>query len=158
MRLNQGVEWALHGCVDLAWLPEGTTVPIGRLAEYHDLPAAYLNKQFQALARNGVVVSRAGPRGGFALARPAAEITVLDVVDAIEGREPVFRCLEIRQRGPFPASPQACQVPCEITSVMRGAEVAWRAELTATTVATIADDVARAHPTVPTRVRDWFLA
>lgn len=157
MRLSQGVEWALHACVDLSWLPPGTAVPVTRLAERFDLPGAYLNKHLQALARGGVVTSRSGPRGGFLLARPAVEIAVLDVVDAIEGREPAFRCTEIRQQGALPATRQMCQIPCQIASVMYGAEQAWRDHLATVSIAAIADDVARAHPTVPDRVRAWYL-
>lgn len=152
------MEWAIHACVNLAWLPEGTAVPVARLAEFHELPSAYLNKHFQALARGGVVASRPGQRGGFQLARPADAIAVLDIVDAIEGREPAFRCTEIRQRGPMPASRRECQVPCQIATVMHGAEQAWRDELAAVSIATVADDVARSHPTVPDRIRAWFLA
>lgn len=157
MRLSQGVEWTVHACVNLAWLPPQTAVPVTRLAEFHELPSAYLNKHFQALARAGVVSSRSGPRGGFLLARPPDEITLLDIVDAIEGPEPAFRCTEIRQRGPLPASRRDCRVPCRIATVMRTAEQAYRNELAAVSIADIADDVARSLPAVPDRVRGWFL-
>ncbi|HEY8544629.1 MAG TPA: Rrf2 family transcriptional regulator [Acidimicrobiales bacterium] len=157
MKLSQGIEWTIHACVNLAWLPPGTAVPVTRLAEFHELPSAYLNKHLQALAHHGVVASRPGPRGGFLLARPADEIAVLDIVDAIEGPAPAFRCTEIRRQGPLPASRQDCRVPCEIATVMRNAEQAWRDELAATTIAAIADDVARRHPKVPDKVRGWFL-
>lgn len=157
MRLSQGVEWTVHACVNLAWLPPDTAVPVTRLAEFHDLPSAYLNKHFQALARGGVVTSRPGPRGGFTLARPPDRITLLDIVDAIEGPEPAFRCTEIRQRGPLPASRRDCRTPCQIASAMHRAEQAWRDELATVSIADIADDVARTHPHVPDRVRAWFL-
>ena len=64
------------------------------------MPSAYLAKHLQALARAGVLETVKGPRGGYRLARPPAEITVLDVVEAIDGDEPAFRCTEIRRRGP----------------------------------------------------------
>lgn len=158
MRIGQGVEWALHGCVNLAWLPAGTALPIARLAELNELPPAYLNKQFQALARAGVVASRAGAGGGFALARPADRITVLDIVQAIEGVEPAFRCTEIRQRGPVASKPADCRVPCRIASVMSSAEQAWQAELAAVTVQAIADDVAASSPDVPHRIATFLTA
>src|SRR4051794_3672380 len=100
MRLAEGVEWSLHVCVILSMLPEDTTMPAARLAEYHGVPAPYLAKNLQALARAGIVESVSGPKGGYRMARPASEVTMLDVVEAIDGTEPSFRCTEIRQRGP----------------------------------------------------------
>src|SRR5262245_42477747 len=100
MRISEGVEWGLHCCTLLAVLPEGQTLPSARLAEYHELPPAYLAKHLQALSRAGIIESVQGAKGGYRLSRPAAEIPVLDVVLAIEGDEPAFQCAEIRQCGP----------------------------------------------------------
>src|ERR1700759_4060831 len=98
MRMSEGVEWAAHCVVLLARLPEGAALPASRLAEYHGVPAPYLAKALQALARAGLVTSKAGRRGGYRLTRDPAQITLLDVVNAVEGDEPAFRCTEIRQR------------------------------------------------------------
>src|SRR5437879_3327450 len=97
MRMGEGVEWAAHSCLLLAWAG-GDAVPAARLASYHRLPPAYLNKQLQALARAGILSSVSGPRGGFRLARPPDQITLWDVVAAVEGLEETFRCTEIRTR------------------------------------------------------------
>src|SRR4051812_21587601 len=85
MRMSEGVEWALHSCLNLAWVEPGEAMTAARLAAFYELPTAYLNKQLQALARAGIVTSTPGPRGGFRLARPPERITLLDVVTAIEG-------------------------------------------------------------------------
>ena len=74
MRMSDGVEWAAHCCTMLAVLPEGECLPAARLAEYNELPTAYLAKHLQALTAAGVTESVPGPRGGFRLARPAAEL------------------------------------------------------------------------------------
>ena len=66
--MNEGVEWAMHSCVNLSWLP-GEAVTAKRLAAFYDLPTAYLNKQLQALTRAGILTSVSGPKGGFQLAR-----------------------------------------------------------------------------------------
>src|SRR6187399_181295 len=100
MRMSEGVEWAAHCAVILAALPDGAVLPAARLAEYHDLPGPYLAKSLQALAGAGIVQSTAGRTGGYRLARPAERITLLEIVTAIEGDEPMFRCTEIRRRGP----------------------------------------------------------
>ena len=157
MQLGQGVEWALHCCTLLAAVPPDRTLPAGRLAEFHGVPPAYLAKHLQAMAQAGIVESTAGRRGGYRLARPASEITVLDVVDAVEGGEPAFRCTEIRRRGPARVGAAEYRHPCGITTVMERAEAAYRAELERVT---IADLVAGLAETVsPVAIRKglvWF--
>lgn len=134
MRLGDGVEWALHCCTVLALVPSEQALPAAKLAEFHGVPAAYLAKHLQALSSAGIVEAVPGRRGGYRLARPATEITVLDVVDAVEGSEPVFRCTEIRQRGPAALPASEYRSACTITAAMRRAEAAYRAELRAQTV------------------------
>ncbi|QVQ53809.1 Rrf2 family transcriptional regulator [Spiractinospora alimapuensis] len=153
--MNEGVEWGVHSCLNLAWVGAESAVSSARLAEYYGLPPGYMNKQLQALARAGIVYSTPGPGGGFRLARAPAEITVMDVVAAIEGREPAFRCAEIRQRGPG-ADDVAPVDPCQVDQVMRRAELAWRAELARRTLADIKAAVEASSPEVPVRTRRWF--
>src|SRR3954462_15783264 len=119
MRLSDGVEWSVHACTILAVLPSDRALPAAKLAEFHGVPAAYLAKHLQALARAGVVESLPGARGGYRLSRPAGEITLLDVVLAGEGTAPAFRCTEIRQQGPAAVSAREYRVPCTITRAMQ---------------------------------------
>ena len=81
--MSGGVEWAVHCCVVLSQA-EGP-VPTQRLAEFHGISRTYLAKHLQLLSRAGLVASTEGRVGGYLLTRPADEITVLDVVLAIEG-------------------------------------------------------------------------
>ncbi|MGX7677228.1 RrF2 family transcriptional regulator [Plantactinospora sp. DSM 117369] len=136
MRISEGVEWGLHCCLTLAWIGDDEPVSAPRLATWFELPPAYLSKCLQALVRAGILSSTPGVRGGFRLARRPAEITVMDVVTAVEGPEPAFRCTEIRQQGPGvdPSAPEFRR-PCAITAVMRRAELAWRRELAGQTLA-----------------------
>ncbi|HEX5614018.1 MAG TPA: Rrf2 family transcriptional regulator [Acidimicrobiia bacterium] len=143
MRLSEGVEWAVHSVVVLAFFPPGGALTAAQLAEYHDLPTAYLAKQLQALARAGVLETVRGRGGGYRLARPAEEITVLDCVEAIEGREPAFRCTEIRRRGPAAVPAAEYRTMCGVHVAMVRADEAWRAELRATTVADLVLGVVR---------------
>ncbi|MFJ7591774.1 RrF2 family transcriptional regulator [Streptomyces sp. NPDC097617] len=139
--MTGGVEWALHCCVVLT--AASRPVPAARLALLHDVSPSYLAKQMQALSRAGLVASVQGKTGGYALTRPASEITVLDVVQAVDGADPAFMCTEIRQRGPLGAPPEACTKPCGIARVMGEAEAAWRASLRGVTIADLVGSVER---------------
>ncbi|OBS09511.1 RrF2 family transcriptional regulator [Acidihalobacter prosperus] len=151
MRIGQGVEWGLHCCLTLAWAGGSEPLPTARLAARFDLPAAYLNKCLQALAQAGILTSTAGSRGGFRLARPPADITLWDVVAAIEGEAPAFRCTEIRQRAG--ADADECRQPCSVAQAMHIAETAWREALSRQT---LADVMAASPPHAPARARRWF--
>lgn len=148
MQLSEGVEWGAHCAVVLAMLPDGAALPAGRLAEYHGVPGPYLAKSLQALMRAGIVASSPGRRGGYRLARPASAISLLDVVDAIEGERAFFRCTEIRRRGPAAVAGRANSPACHIAAAMWRAEERWREELAAVNVEEIARVVAEGVPPV----------
>lgn len=143
MKLSDGVEWGVHVAALLAVLPPDRALPAARLAEYHGVPAAYLAKHLQAMSRAGILEAVQGPRGGYRLARPAAEITVLDVVEAIDGDTSAFVCTEIRRRGPAAQPAAAYRLPCAIHAVMDEADAAWRASLGSVTLAAVLETVMR---------------
>ena len=153
--MAEGVEWAVHCCMLLHWA-ERDAIPVAKLAEYHDLPAPYLNKQLQALGRAGVLASVPGPHGGFRLARSPEKLTLMDVVVAVEGPEDAFRCTEIRQNGRGGGSPSSYRHPCAVSTAMRRAELAWRSALAEQTLAEVIAAAERAAPGVPGRVWRWF--
>jgi Rrf2 family protein len=157
MRLSEGVEWGLHCCVLLAVLPPGAGLPTGRLAEFHGVPDAYLAKHLQAMSRAGILEAGTGPRGGYRLARPPADISVLDVVEALDGEDPAFRCLEIRRRGPVAVPAREYRTMCGIHRVMVEADSVWRARLARTSIADLAAGMARdARPKAIEKFRTWF--
>ena len=138
MRISDGVEWAVHLCGVLTAVPEGRGLPAARLAEFHDLPPAYLAKHLQALSRAGIVTADRGVKGGYRLGRAPSQISLLDIVLAIDGSQPAFRCTEIRQRGPCAAAPSACRTACAIARAFLAAEAAWREALAGVTIAEMA--------------------
>ena len=144
--MGRGVEWAVHCCVNMAWTPAGEAVNSARLAEYYKLPGAYLNKQLQALVHAGILDSVSGQRGGFHLARRPETVTVLDIVLALEGPDPVFRCEGILGNVPDADSEQNFIRTCLISQAMRQAELAWRQALARQTIAGIADSMERRFP------------
>lgn len=146
MKMNEGVEWGAHCAVLLAKLPAGTTLPAARLAEYHGIPRPYLAKSLQALMRAGIVDATTGRFGGYRLAWPPSEITLLDIVQAIDGTAPMFRCTEIRRKGPSRVARHLYGPMCGIAAAMGRAETAWHDELRRTTVADIARHVVAEAP------------
>ncbi len=157
MKMSGGVEWALHCSVVLT--AADRPVPSARLAELHDVSGSYLAKQLQALARAGLIHSVQGHAGGYQLTRPATEITVLDVVEAVDGPSPAFSCTEIRQRGPLATPAGDCRLPCGVHRAMMAADEAWRASLRGVTIAdlarTVTDDFG---PGTLAGVRGWLAA
>lgn len=134
MHLSETVEWGLHACLALAMLPNGARVPARFLAEYHGLKPSYLSKAMHKLASAGIVLSVEGRAGGLALARAAENISVLEIVEALEGGGSFFRCTEIRQQGPCAAARTLYRAPCNIARIMRQADAAWRRVLAETTL------------------------
>jgi len=140
MKLSEGVEQAIHSVLLLSGLTVDSVLPASALAEYHGVSTSYLLKHLQALTGAGVLLSVPGPKGGYRLARAPAQITLLDIVLAIEGAEPAFRCSEIRKRGPSPIAAHFHKAPCGINVAMLRAEKAYRAELEKVSIADLAVD------------------
>jgi Rrf2 family protein len=139
------VEYGLH-CV--LWLTGDDVERASSrdLADLQGVPAATMAKIMPKLEKAGILASKDGIAGGYTLARPASEITVLDVVDAIEGGKRLFDCKEVR-RGCFlfggqPPSWSTAGV-CGVHTVMLRAENRMRAELARTSLADLVAGVRR---------------
>ncbi|MDG4786459.1 Rrf2 family transcriptional regulator [Micromonospora sp. WMMD1102] len=150
MKLPVSTEWLLHCAATLAQLDPGATASAAQLAQYYDIPAAYLAKQLQGLVKAGVLVATTGPRGGFRLARPAAEITLLRIVEAVDGTSPPYECREIRQQGLGALAPEECRNTCVLAQKMAEAHDAWRRSLAGVS---LADIIATLPPAAPARTR-----
>ncbi len=135
--MPESSEWALHATAALAQLPAGAVVSGAQLAEHFAVPGPYLAKQLAKLVRAGILTATTGPRGGFRLALPAAQITMLDLVRAIDGDADPYICREIRQQGRGAAPAEECTETCGLAAVMRDAHDAWRESLSAVALADI---------------------
>ena len=144
MKMSDGVEQAIHSVAMLASLSPDGVLSAAALAEFHGVSTSYLLKHLQSLSGAGILSTVPGPKGGYRLAKEPKGITLLDIVLAVEGPAPAFRCAEIRQRGPNPLPDRYFSKPCGINAAMLKAERAYRAELAKTTVADIRTDLARA--------------
>lgn len=135
MKLSDGVEQAIHCVLFVSGLSTTGVLSAQALAEFHGVSPSYLLKHLQALAGAGILQSVPGPKGGYRLGRAPQDITLLDIVLAVEGAEPAFRCAEIRQRGPSPVARHFFAAPCAINAAMLKAERVYREELRKITVA-----------------------
>ena len=76
--------YALRALAELGRSGEGP-VPIGELARRREIPVQFLEQLFAVLRRSGVLRSQRGVKGGYSFARPPHEITVLEVVELLDG-------------------------------------------------------------------------
>ncbi|TGS86545.1 Rrf2 family transcriptional regulator [Mesorhizobium sp. M3A.F.Ca.ET.174.01.1.1] len=140
MKLGEGVEAAIHCAATLAGVKGNSTISGAALAEAFGLSPSYLLKHLNQLTTARILESVPGPAGGYRLARPAERITLLDIVLAVEGRDPAFRCGEIRQRGSAKLDASAYVKPCGINAAMLKAERAYRAALAEAKLSNIVAD------------------
>src|SRR5215813_5160300 len=92
MIYSRSAEYAIRAFVHLAQVPEGRYAMVKNIAEQEEIPAHFLAKILQQLARKGLLRSIKGPTGGFALRVDAAEIWLIDIVEALDGLAPYQQC------------------------------------------------------------------
>ncbi len=95
MQITKAAEYGVLGLIALSRRPLGEVVMIDVLCEEESVPKSFLGKIFQNLCKSGLIGSSRGSGGGFYLARPASEISVLEVIESIEGPIALQRCLEV---------------------------------------------------------------
>ena len=110
LQLTRGGEYAVRAMAYLARLPEGHVAALHEIGRAQDIPESFLAKILQSLVHAGLAVSLRGAHGGFALARPASEITMRDVIEAVDGPIALNQCV---------ASPEDCprNHDCEVHKV-----------------------------------------
>ena len=92
MQISRAGEYGVLGLMNLARRAPGELAMIEEVSRMEKIPESFLAKIFQHLARAGLVRSNRGAHGGFALARNPAQITVLQIIEAIEGKIVFQRC------------------------------------------------------------------
>ncbi len=91
--MNQATDYGFRVMLYLATLPPGTVVSGQMLASSQSIPERFILKIMHSLVKAGMIRSHRGANGGFSLARPAGEITLLEVITALEGPIALHRCL-----------------------------------------------------------------
>jgi Rrf2 family protein len=141
---GSSVEYGLHCLLHLVEPFEQGQPSSRELAEFQGISPSYVAKLFTRLEKAGLVVSMEGVGGGFRLARSPERMTVLEVVDALEGDKPLFECRNIRDKcilyGKELPHPKRQSI-CSIHAVMVEAERRMRESLAETTLASLAAEV-----------------
>ena len=78
--------YALRALTELARCGDAGPVPIGELARRRDIPVQFLEQLFAVLRRAGILRSQRGVKGGYSFARDPSEITVLEIVELLDGK------------------------------------------------------------------------
>lgn len=92
MRLTTKGRYAVTAMLDLALHANDNPVPLADISQRQDISLSYLEQLFAKLRKQGLVDSTRGPGGGYRLSRPAAEITVVNVLTAIDEKIDTTRC------------------------------------------------------------------
>ena len=85
MKMTRACEYGLQGVLYLAMQPKGKTTLLAEISKARTIPYSFLGKIFRHLVKAGIVKSIRGIHGGFTLARGARNITMKDIVEAVEG-------------------------------------------------------------------------
>lgn len=93
MQISKAGEYGVLGLLHLARQPAGQPVMIDAVSRDEGIPKSFLAKIFQDLAKAGFLRSQRGAGGGFVLARPAEQISILEIIESIDGRIALQRCL-----------------------------------------------------------------
>jgi Rrf2 family protein len=159
--ISSGVEYGIHCLlflIDESGCERGASVR--DLAELQGVPVDFLAKIFTKLAKARLVVATEGVKGGFSLARSSSEISVLDVVTAIDGKKALFECREIRMRCAVfgdVAPAWATSGTCAVHSVMLSAQQLLEEALAKETLFDLADRVKRKSPaSYGTKIINWL--
>jgi Rrf2 family protein len=104
LQISRKIDYGLRAMIHLASLPQGKIASLQDLSSTLHLPREFLAKILKVLAARGLVRSARGARGGYQLARPARDISFLDVIESVEGPVQLNVCLDHKDRCDVSAS------------------------------------------------------
>jgi len=128
MQLTRAADYAVRVMIHLATLPVGTRMSRANLAVAAEVPTHFLSKVLQVLARARLIVAHRGTSGGFSLAVPAETISVLTVVEAVEGPLQLNVCVTngpgCGRQGWCPAHMVWLEAQAALSQVLKNASIA----------------------------------
>ncbi len=113
-RVNRQTDYAIRVLLMLAQKPEGTRLSTSEIGREMLIPAAFLPRIVAQLAQANLLVTFPGREGGLQLPRPAAQITLKDVVELMEGPLLLSECMTGEEACPFEGD---CRVRCRWTNL-----------------------------------------
>ena len=118
MQITRQADYALRAVVFLSRLEENEKAATGIIAKEQKIPPSFLAKIISQLSIAGLIHTSRGARGGVSLARPSDDISVLDVIEAIDG--PIFlnECTEKSANCPFLESCPLMKMWCEARTAL----------------------------------------
>jgi Rrf2 family protein len=117
MKLTRACAYALHALVHLATAGRGRPLTLRHIAGARGIPEKYLGSALKLLVDAGILRSTKRPGGGFRLARPAAAISLLEVVEAVDGP---LRCIDpLSEGGQGPLGGRLQAVCDQVTELLR---------------------------------------
>ncbi len=151
MQFSKSTDYALHALLHLGRSEHGGNVGIKELASTLGVSESYLSKIMSKLRQDGIVRAVPGVNGGYELARSAEQITFLDVIQVIEGRQQLFECSNSNSRqhrlivdGADQQQQQdSSDCECLIKKVMNGAEQHLHQYLSEHTIQSVLDMAAK---------------
>jgi len=122
MQITRQTEYAIKTLIELAGVPYGELISSKKISGRHEIPEEFLHKTVQLLSRAGLVVTQRGVQGGVRLARPLEDITIADVIEAMEGPLALNVCLS-------PGYQCENMKTCQVRKVLAAAQSAMLQEL-----------------------------
>jgi Rrf2 family protein len=142
LELTRRGDYGIRAMLALARTPEGQRVSVSTIAADHRIPVRFLPSAMADLVAAGLVEGTTGRTGGYRLARTASTITLLDVIEAVEGDPRRTTCV---LRG----SPCLASGACDVHAVFAAAQEALLERLAATTLAEIIETARHQDPAAP---------
>jgi Rrf2 family protein len=149
MQFSKSTGYALHTLIRLAHTERGHNVGIKELSTFLGVSESYLSKIMSKLRQDGIVRAVTGASGGYELARAADQITFLEVIQVVEGRQHLYECFnmnEHRHQLFFEAealepdtSHNLGSKECLVKKVMNGAELHMQQYLQQHTIQSVLD-------------------
>jgi Rrf2 family protein len=129
-------EYAVRALTYLAQQPANGFTLLAKITEAEDLPRAFAGKILQDLVRAGLLRSARGPTGGYALALPSADISLLQIVQSIDGTADLDRCA-------VGLNPCSDDMPCPLHDTWKPLRTEIKQYLEETTLLDLAAGVSR---------------
>jgi Rrf2 family protein len=124
LRFTSAADYAVRAMIHLACLPEGGQALRDEIASAEKIPSSFMAKILRCLVRGRLLNSARGVNGGFSLARPPEEITLLEIIEAVEGPISLTGCssdpCECEQASECPAGPVWFAVQQNMKTILGG--------------------------------------